>query len=227
MPVVSEIPSEEQAKAIPAAVAIPAETVMPIAKPKAKIGKDLLASLKEKNKATEGNKEDIAIPLTPTLVAQIKEEYLEKLASLGRDLLKNQFMLTTCNARDEATFECVCSMHLQYNSINNLKQDLADFIAHKVNNPKVKILTILVEKEEPVGDMVLSKVELFDSYAALFPLLKTLKDELQMSVKGAYAYVPPVVTTPTVVEAPSVTLDDDIDPIDDIDDMDDILSADD
>lgn len=80
-------------------------------------------------------------------------------------------------------------MHLQYNTLNSIRNDLTNFISAQVHNPKLKVRIIFEESGNTgILDKVLTKNEIFDQMAERFPILQTLKDQLNLTVKAHYVY---------------------------------------
>ncbi|MBX9449778.1 MAG: hypothetical protein KL787_08700 [Taibaiella sp.] len=155
---------------------------------KEKMGPGFLERLKEKTRQNSGQSDPVK-ELDAAALQHYIDEYALELEQEGKDLVKTQLRQCKFKLEDPLTIQCTTHMHLQYNTLNSIRNDLADFISAKVHNPKLKVRITLEESENTgILDRVLTKNEIFDQMAARFPILQTLKDQLHLTVKAHYVY---------------------------------------
>lgn len=154
--------------------------------PKQKVGLNLLQQLKEKQKKTAENSA-VAQELNEELMQQLLAQYVHRLEQEGKDLVKTQLSLCDFTLISKDEISCKCNMHLQYNTINSIRQDLVEFFEEKIGNAKIKIRVVLEEslQDAPTG-RILSKNEYYEALIQEFPLIKVLKEQLSLNVKAMY-----------------------------------------
>lgn len=155
---------------------------------KEKMGPGFLERLKEKTRQNSDQNDPVK-ELDAAALQHYMDEYALELEKEGKDLVKTQLRQCKFKLEDPLTIQCTTHMHLQYNTLNSIRNDLTNFISAKVHNPKLKV-RITLEESENTGtlDRVLTKNEIFDQMAERFPILQTLKDQLQLTVKAHYVY---------------------------------------
>lgn len=169
--------------------------------PKKKLGLGTLSQLKEKT-AKEKKEEVKELQLTEDLLQQFIQEYILKLTQEGKDLIRNQMAEALFSLKDQNLILATCNKHLQFNSMNNIRQDLTDFLIFKTQNPHLKISLELDELiEDDPNQMVKNKNELFSDMTEQFPVLEDLKKALGLRVVGKYKYIAPMeMSEPEVVD---------------------------
>lgn len=155
---------------------------------KDKMGLGLLEKLKEKTKQHNGQKNPVK-ELNESSLQNYIDEYASELGKEGKDLVKTQLRQCKFELTDPLTVKCTTHMHLQYNTLNSIRDDLTHFLSAKVHNPKLKVRIHLEESGNTgIINRVLTKNEIFDQMAERFPILQTLKEQLHLTVKAHYVY---------------------------------------
>lgn len=167
---------------VPLAPSTPPST--PISK--GKVGLGLLKQLREKQKQSSLNAQEVKA-LNDELLKQLLGEFMQKLESEEKDLVKTQLSLCEFSLEAENVIACMCSMHLQYNTLQSIRQELVGFIESKTGNTQIKIRITLNESlQDAPTTWVLSKNEYFEALSKEFPVIKALRDQLGLMVKAMY-----------------------------------------
>lgn len=183
-----------------------------------------MKQLKEKQKKSAEHSV-VVKELDEELLRQLLAQYLHRLEESGKDLVKTQLSLCDFSLQSQDEILCTCHMHLQFNTINSIRQDLVDFFEEKTGIPKLKIRVILEESlQDAPTDRVLSKNEFYEALVKEFPLIKVLKEQLSLTVKAMYQIDPQELQQRTAEPEVEVDTNEELDPTGLTDDAEDAAS---
>ncbi len=125
-----------------------------------------------------------AKPLDEEQLKVAWQEYLLKLKTSSKHSVASNFEMMDCRMKTEEMFEVICTGNIQLGFLKQEKMQLLEHVQQFFYNPAINIHIELIEAPEennPV-DRPLSTKEQFMRMAEKYPLVKELKDRLNMEL---------------------------------------------
>ena len=113
------------------------------------------------------------------------DEYLSLLQQKNQVTSHSNLSLATLNVSDAQQFEIVATSRIQQQFIENERIPLLSFIHEKFNNRKIQIQIILEQGKEDINqasEQTLSQKEQYLKMISLYPMVKELKDKLNLDL---------------------------------------------
>lgn len=125
-----------------------------------------------------------AKPLDEEQLKVAWQEYLLKLKTSSKHSVASNFEMMECRMKNEEMFEVICTGNIQLGFLKQEKMQLLEHVQQFFFNPAINIHVELIEapaENNPV-DRPLSTKEQFMRMAEKYPLVKELKDRLNMEL---------------------------------------------
>ncbi|NSL88618.1 DNA polymerase III subunit gamma/tau [Chitinophaga sp. Mgbs1] len=187
-PVAAPAPSIAPAAPVPATTATPpVSTPVQAPKPAAAGGGKLtgLAAMKEALAAKQQDHNVVqAIPLTSGALHVYWEEFIDKFRQANKMTVVSNLQLAVLKLLDTAEIGIVSRNIVQFRFMEEEKLEISEFFKQKFNNPAI-ILTLQLDESQQaqdIGPAPLSSREQFQQMADKYPLVKELKDRLNMEL---------------------------------------------
>ncbi|RBL92733.1 DNA polymerase III subunit gamma/tau [Chitinophaga flava] len=144
-----------------------------------------LAAMKEALAAKQQTTSTVqSIPLTAGAVEVYWEEFIDRFRQANKMTVVSNLALANLKLLDTAEIGIVSRNIVQYRFMEEEKLAISEFFKQKFNNPAI-ILTLQLDESQQVQDLgpaPLSSREQFQQMAEQFPLVKELKDRLNMEL---------------------------------------------
>ena len=124
-------------------------------------------------------------PLSLDKLTEHWYEYLSLLQEKNQVTSHSNLSLATLNVHDSQHFEIIASSRIQQQFIENERIPLLSFLHEKFNNRKIQMQIILQQGEEDLNqasEPTLSQKEQYLKMISLYPLVKELKDKLNLDL---------------------------------------------
>ncbi|HEU4554976.1 MAG TPA: DNA polymerase III subunit gamma/tau [Chitinophaga sp.] len=140
--------------------------------------KEALAAKQQQNPVRE------AIPITAGALAVYWEEFIDTFRQANKMTVVSNLQLAVVNLLAPEEIGIVSRNIVQYRFMEEEKLAISDFFKRKFNNPAI-ILTLQLDESQQtqdIGPAPLSSREQFQLMTAQYPLIKELKDKLNMEL---------------------------------------------
>ena len=146
-----------------------------------------LGSIKKIREQMLNRKTDQGVvhPLTEELLTNCWNAYLEKLQENGQITSHTNLRMATVKIVDELMFEILAGSRIQQQFIENERIGLLSYIHETFNNIKIQMQILLdpdADKNDIVVEQTLSQKEQYFKMISLYPLVKELRDQLNLDL---------------------------------------------
>jgi len=124
-------------------------------------------------------------PLSFEKLKEHWDEYLSLLQEKSQVTSHSNLSMATLNVSDSQHFEIIATSRIQQQFIENERIPLLSFLHEKFNNRKIQMQIILQQGEEDINqgsEPTLSQKDQYLKMISLFPLVKELKDKLNLDL---------------------------------------------
>lgn len=123
-------------------------------------------------------------PIDPEQLAIAWQEFILKLKTAMKHSVVSTFEMMECRMKSPEIFEIVCYGNIQLGFLKQEKTPLLEHMIHFFHNPAINIHVELIEapEENNPADRPLSTKEQFMRMAEKYPLVKELRDKLNMEL---------------------------------------------
>jgi DNA polymerase-3 subunit gamma/tau len=146
-----------------------------------------LGSIKKIREQMLNRKSDQGViqPLSEELLTNCWNAYLEKLQENGQITSHNNLRMASVKIVDELMFEILAGSRIQQQFIENERIGLLSYIHETFNNIKIQMQILLdpdADKNDIVVEQTLSQKEQYFKMISLYPLVKELRDQLNLDL---------------------------------------------
>jgi DNA polymerase-3 subunit gamma/tau len=124
-------------------------------------------------------------PLSFKKLKEYWDQYLSLLQEKSQVTSHSNLSMATLNVSDTQHFEIIATSRIQQQFIENERIPLLSFLHEKFNNRKIQMQIILQQGEEDINqgsEPTLSQKDQYLKMISLFPLVKELKDKLNLDL---------------------------------------------
>jgi DNA polymerase-3 subunit gamma/tau len=146
-----------------------------------------LGSIKKIREQMLNRKSDQGViqPLSEELLTNCWNAYLEKLQENGQVTSHTNLRMASVKIVDELMFEILAGSRIQQQFIENERIGLLSYIHETFNNIKIQMQILLdpeADKDDIVVEQTLSQKEQYFKMISLYPLVKELRDQLNLDL---------------------------------------------